>query len=191
MVRDQHSELMSVLYSLKANVWKIADFGITAEFTSKSARTTKYARGSENYLPPELLAEHAVVTKKTDIWGLGCILFELVTGKASFNGYGSIREYAFSERSFKIPDLPYNKYSCVFIADTIHTLLAVDPTERPDAMNVRHALKDPTLLPTEFQSDGEFITRVDKKLVPVRFLGAGYNGNVFEVCLSNLQLMKF
>jgi len=171
-----------VLCCQRTSQWKIADFGITAEFTSKSARTTKYARGSENYLAPELLAEHAIVTRKTDIWGLGCILYELGTGKTAFSAYGNIREYSVSGHCLRIPDFPFAKYAGIFLADTINELLAQEPTNRPDAPSIKAKLDDPSLLlPTDFQKGKEWASRRDKALVPVRFLGKGSSANVFEV----------
>ena len=78
--------MTKVLYSPKDGRWKLADFGITAEFTSNSARSTKEARGSQNYLAPELLAENPIVTIKVDIWGLGCLLYEIATRTRAFGG---------------------------------------------------------------------------------------------------------
>jgi serine/threonine protein kinase len=54
----QSAALISkVLYSRLSNVWKLTDFGISAEATSKRAHTTRYARGSARYRAPELLEE--------------------------------------------------------------------------------------------------------------------------------------
>jgi len=180
MVVTFYAPLTIVLFCLKENIWKIADFGITAIFTSKSARTTKYARGSENYLPPELLSEPAIVTKKVDIWGLGCIFYELATGKAAFRGYGSIREYALSRCDFVIPNLPYEKSDGIFIADTIHNFLTINPTERPDATTAYFSLRLPGL-PSAYEREHEWMTDGDKKLICVAQRGKGSSGEVFEV----------
>ena len=56
-----------MLYCERDEQWKIADFGITTVFHTKSAQITAYRRGSENYRAPEILLEPAVVTKKAVI----------------------------------------------------------------------------------------------------------------------------
>jgi serine/threonine protein kinase len=53
-------ELIVVLYSGTVDTWKIADFGLTAEGTSKQARTTRYSMGTPCYRAPELMREHPV-----------------------------------------------------------------------------------------------------------------------------------
>ena len=73
-----------VLYNRKENQWKLADFGISAMATSKMARSTKQGRGSLGYCAPELLTQPPTYSNKVDIWALGCILYELVTGDKLF-----------------------------------------------------------------------------------------------------------
>lgn len=184
-------------------MWKIADFGITAQFTSKSARTTKYGRGSDNYLAPELLAEHAVVTRKTDIWGLGCILYELAVGRTAFNGYGRIREFSASGQGLEIPVLPFQKYHSIFVVDIIHELLEPDPARRPSAVELGGKLRtnvDLTVLNNvprrafkalnhgpmgSFQKPIEWTTDMNERLVALRRLGGGSAGEVFKVHSSS------
>ena len=100
------------------------------------AHTTKDARGTGSYLAPELLEEHAVVTKAVDIWGLGCLLYEVATSKPAFSGYHDIRDYAVAKCILKIPVFPFEKYRGVSLADTIHTLLKPDPSKRPSIEDV-------------------------------------------------------
>lgn len=69
-----------VLYSHQKNLWKLTDFGISAEATSKNALATYSAKGTSSYRAPEVLRE-AEFTNKVDIWALGCVLYELATLK--------------------------------------------------------------------------------------------------------------
>jgi serine/threonine protein kinase len=83
-----------VLYSSKGGVWKIIDFGLTAQGGSQKANTTVYARGTSGYRAPEMIQEeHQTFTNKVDIWALGCMLFEVFSGKKAFAGDGAALEY--------------------------------------------------------------------------------------------------
>jgi serine/threonine protein kinase len=75
----------SVLYSAKSGWWVIADFGITSYGTTDNLINTSTARGRSGYRAPELFSEPSRgYNKKTDIWSLGCIIFELCTGRKPF-----------------------------------------------------------------------------------------------------------
>jgi serine/threonine protein kinase len=60
------SILISVLYSLQAKLWKIADFRLTLETKTNIAHTTKYSHGTGGYRGPELLAEDSKYTYQVD-----------------------------------------------------------------------------------------------------------------------------
>jgi eukaryotic-like serine/threonine-protein kinase len=71
---------------------KVLDFGIskvtrTAQSVSDAAMTkTRAVMGSPLYMSPEQLQSAREVDARADIWALGVILFELVTGKVPFMG---------------------------------------------------------------------------------------------------------
>lgn len=85
-------------------MWKIADFGLSAEATSQHSQATSLATGTSSYRAPELLVENPKYTKKVDIWALGCILFELMTSKKAFAGDWALHDY----RIEKYARLPIN-----------------------------------------------------------------------------------
>lgn len=95
-----------VLLSLNDAAWKITDFGLTAEGTSRRAYTTQWSRGTESYRGPELLREGAVVSMRSDIWALGCILYELLFGKKAFPRDFHAFEFASNKRRPDIPIIP-------------------------------------------------------------------------------------
>jgi len=84
-------------------VWKIADFGLSAEGTSRRERTTEYSRGTPSYRPPELIREKSTYTNKVDIWAIGCILYELVFQRTAFDGDMAVWEYNLSKEPLEIP----------------------------------------------------------------------------------------
>jgi len=63
-----------VLLCVKEGAWKIADFGLASDGTSKKLHTTRDGRGTPCYRAPEFIQESACYNNKVDIWSLGCIL---------------------------------------------------------------------------------------------------------------------
>ena len=55
---------------------KIGDFGISKQFDSYKTHITKYRLGTEYYIAPEIIKER-IYNNKSDIWSLGCIIYEL------------------------------------------------------------------------------------------------------------------
>ena len=129
----KHSE-KTVLYCLKANKWKLTDFGICSEATSKKARPTAYSRGTSGYRAPELLVEEATFTNKVDIWSLGCILYKLIALKNVFHSDLEVRIQSLNS----IPDIPLA--TSTFLKDhasnNIRDLLHSDQRSRPRASNL-------------------------------------------------------
>ena len=64
---------------------KVTDFGIARAVTSATLTHTGDIIGSVHYLSPEQ-ARGAMVTERSDIYSLGIILYELVTGQLPYDG---------------------------------------------------------------------------------------------------------
>jgi serine/threonine-protein kinase len=78
VARDGHDEIVKVL-----------DFGIAkapaAAVSSDSTRTGSLL-GSPNYMSPEQIIDSKLVDWRSDIWALGVIAFECLTGREPFQG---------------------------------------------------------------------------------------------------------
>jgi serine/threonine protein kinase len=128
-----NSELIIVLYSPQIKLWKIADFGLTAEGGSTRAPvTTKYARGTGGYRAPELLAKDPKYTYKVDIWALGCILYELSVKKKAFVDDWNVREYYYSSSPSTLQiSIPLSPMLESHLSECIREMIMRDPQKRP------------------------------------------------------------
>jgi serine/threonine protein kinase len=123
-----------VLYSSQDARWKLADFGNAAQATSKHLHTTIDSRGTASYRAPELLNARRF-NNKADIFALGCINYEMVTGRQLFaSDFGVLNFAEKKERIFPsrwprtLPDTPLFS-----LGKWTDELIAVDPSNRPTA----------------------------------------------------------
>lgn len=105
---------------------KITDFG-TAKMVGHGGEDDKANSfvGTAEYVSPELLAKKTAF-KSSDLWALGCIIFQLLAGRPPFH---APNEYLCFQKitklEYKIPDgFPDNA------TDVVTQLLRLDPTQR-------------------------------------------------------------
>lgn len=109
----------NVLLSMEGGrpVPKVADFGIARVFgegEEGGRRITKIgaAMGTPSYMAPEQIMDAASVDQRADIFALGCILYELLTGHLAFDApnymetFDAIRAGAYIPPEEHVPDLP-------------------------------------------------------------------------------------
>ena len=68
---------------------KITDFGIAMALSATSFTQTNSVLGTVHYLSPEQ-ARGGTATKQSDIYALGIVLYELLTGKLPFSGESAV-----------------------------------------------------------------------------------------------------
>jgi len=75
-------------------VVKIVDFGVSKQLSGRRMRAQTNpgeSVGSPQYMSPEQITAPSEVDARTDIWSLGVVMFELLTGKLPFRGPGTAR----------------------------------------------------------------------------------------------------
>ncbi|CAI9386249.1 MULTISPECIES: Stk1 family PASTA domain-containing Ser/Thr kinase [Bacillaceae] len=78
----------NILIDKDENV-KVTDFGIAMALSATSITQTNSVLGSVHYLSPEQ-ARGGMANKKSDIYSLGIVMFELLTGRLPFSGESAV-----------------------------------------------------------------------------------------------------
>lgn len=78
----------NILMDADGNV-KITDFGIAMALSATSYTQTNSVLGTVHYLSPEQ-ARGGAANKKSDIYSLGIVMFELLTGRLPFSGESAV-----------------------------------------------------------------------------------------------------
>ena len=73
----------NILLNEEEDIVKLCDFGVSGSVDD--TRWTSDARGTIRYMSPELFDRK--LTKKADIWAIGCILLQFITGKRPYHSY--------------------------------------------------------------------------------------------------------
>ncbi|MEE9557206.1 MAG: serine/threonine-protein kinase [Candidatus Adiutricales bacterium] len=120
----------NIMLDKQGNI-KITDFGI-AQMTEQTAKMGIF--GTPSYMSPEQLTD-TVAKVESDVFSLGCVLYELLTGKQAFSGdnFFSIMYKIVNEEPeplLKIrPELPK------ILAEITHKAMAKDLKERYQSCN--------------------------------------------------------
>ncbi|MCH7593260.1 MAG: protein kinase, partial [Chloroflexi bacterium] len=129
------------------NVWltedgiaKIGDFGL-AVMTDRSRLTREGMMvGTVSYMPPEQ-ATGGEITPKADLYSLGAMLYEMVTGRPPFLGDDEIAIIGQHINTPPVAPTWHNGDCPRPLEALVMRLLAKDPSERPDsAQDVYNAL---------------------------------------------------
>lgn len=110
---------------------KLGDFGLSKAM-EMAAFTNTYV-GTPYYMSPELINGQKYDVK-SDIWALGCLMYELCAWHPPFHQAQTQPELAKLIREGKIPNLPRG-YSSQLTA-LIKSMLRQDPKLRPDAKSI-------------------------------------------------------
>lgn len=82
-----HRDLKPANLFLAANGdLKLGDFGIARDTKSADITSNGLTVGTYAYMSPEQIVGDREITGKTDLYALGCLLFEMLTGRPPFEG---------------------------------------------------------------------------------------------------------
>lgn len=133
---------------------KVTDFGIAKATTSQT--TTSTAMGSVHYASPEQ-ARGGYVDHRSDIYSLGIVLYEMVTGRVPFDGDTAVAVAVKHLQEEMVPPLTYNKEIPFSLSQIIRKCMEKSPDRRYQEIgdllsDLKQSLMDP---------EGDFVQMVD------------------------------
>lgn len=110
---------------------KLGDFGIARDTHSADITSDGLTVGTYAYMSPEQIVGDRQVSGKTDLYALGCLLFEMLTGRPPYQGdnFAQIFDQHLKKTPPRVRDFEPN---CPAELDSlVSQLLSKSPDERP------------------------------------------------------------
>lgn len=105
---------------------KVMDFGISAAFSRRRGSARGMARGTPEYLAPERIEDWGRADAGVDLYALGCVLYEMLTGRPPFRS-DDTAELLRMHRKDPVPEIPGLPHG---LERVLHRLLEKDPGRR-------------------------------------------------------------
>lgn len=147
---------------------KITDFGIAMALSATSITQTNSVLGSVHYLSPEQ-ARGGMANKKSDIYSIGIVMFEMLTGRLPFSGESAV-SIALKHLQSETPSLKrWNPQIPQSVENIVLKATAKDPFHRYDDVDeMEDDLR--TALDASRLSEGKFVIPEDHeatKAIPI------------------------
>ena len=118
---------------------KLMDFGIAKIEDLPGLTGTGRVVGTAAYVSPEQ-ARGDSLDGRSDVYSLGCTLYEVLTGEAPFRGAGSAEVASARLREPPVPPRQVLPVISVGMEDVVLRAMSLDPRDRPDAASLATAL---------------------------------------------------
>jgi serine/threonine protein kinase len=125
---------------------RLADFGIARATDATSVTATGVALGSAAYVAPEQLGDDRI-TAAADVYSLGLVLLECLTGRREFDGNPSEAALARLQRDPEVPDDLGGPWR-----ELLGAMTRRDPADRPTAAEVAQRLGAPAEIATDVEA---------------------------------------
>ena len=116
---------------------KILDFGVAKLAEPKAVGVNTHSQmmlGTPKYMSPEQARSARAVDQRTDVYTLGCMLYEMLTGQAPYDGPGAI-DMIIQHTTAPIPSPRDVVHGLPESMDSlIRQMLAKEPEQRPETM---------------------------------------------------------
>lgn len=117
-------------------VVKLIDFTISEKKKaglSKLFHRSKNAAGTRSYMAPEQIRDK-VLDERSDVYGFGCVCYELCTGKPPYTG-DTPNDLLNKHLNASIPSpIVHNDNVTREFADLVKSMMAKKPSDRPDSL---------------------------------------------------------
>ncbi|MFV0446434.1 MAG: serine/threonine-protein kinase [Planctomycetaceae bacterium] len=122
---------------------KLSDFGIARDTQSTALTQAGKTVGTMAYMAPEQITGKSPITRRTDLYALGCVIFQMLTGRTPFESETQ-PELLFKHIEEAPPNVREYNIDCpIWLDRLVQELLSKDPDDRPfDALAVQVMLED-------------------------------------------------
>jgi eukaryotic-like serine/threonine-protein kinase len=157
----------NILIDHDGNV-KVTDFGIAMALSATSITQTNSVLGSVHYLSPEQ-ARGGMANRKSDVYSIGIVMFELLTGRLPFSGESAV-SIALKHLQSETPSVRrWNSNIPQSVENIVLKATAKDPFHRYNSVEeMEEDLR--TALDTERVNETKFVIPIDNdatKAIPV------------------------
>ncbi|XP_030635279.1 serine/threonine-protein kinase Nek11-like [Chanos chanos] len=160
----QHGDLQSKnIFFTEYGVIRLGEFG---EFNERARQAGSTKDGALSYISPEIL-DGKTHDEKSDIWALGCVLYELCMLKSAFSAESTLKPIP-KILNGSYPPLPHNISHN--LQQLIEETLQTDPGKRPHA---REIIWKPFVLSFLTARSEKSIDELNDNLVKLRALADG------------------
>ncbi|NXA05172.1 NEK4 kinase, partial [Sapayoa aenigma] len=119
------------IFLTRTNIIKVGDLGIARVLENQSDMASTLI-GTPYYMSPELFSNKPY-NHKSDVWALGCCVYEMATLKHAFNAK-DMNSLVYRIIEGKLPPMPKD-YSPQLV-EIIQTMLSKKPEERPSVKSI-------------------------------------------------------
>ncbi|MED6273242.1 hypothetical protein CHARACLAT_004543 [Characodon lateralis] len=123
------------IFLTRTNIIKVGDLGIARVLENQNDMASTLI-GTPYYMSPELFSNKPY-NYKSDVWALGCCVYEMSTLKHAFNAK-DMNSLVYRIVEGKLPPMPSQYHPQ--LGDLIKSMLCKRPEDRPD---VKHILRQP------------------------------------------------
>ena len=122
---------------------RLGDFGIARDNDATALTAAGKTVGTYAYMAPEQIHGKQPIGPKTDLYAMGCLLYQFLTGEVPFPG-STAPEMFMKHLNEKPASVCERNFDCpIWLDRVIQRLLMKDPQERPyDALAVQQLLED-------------------------------------------------
>ena len=150
---------------------KVTDFGIARAVSASTMTYSGSVMGSVHYFSPEQ-AKGTVITTKSDVYSLGVVLYEMLTGQLPFNGETSVSIALKHLQEEPVPIRQLNPSIPPVLEAIVQKAMSKDPADRPNSTELYADLNQAKAMLTdrgtsqEAVSNDPFATRMIPRITP-------------------------
>lgn len=150
---------------------KVTDFGIARAVSASTMTYSGSVMGSVHYFSPEQ-AKGTVITTKSDVYSLGVVLYEMLTGQLPFNGETSVSIALKHLQEEPVPIRQLNPSIPPVLEAIVQKAMSKDPADRPSStelytdLNQAKAMLADRGASQEAASNDPFATRMIPRITP-------------------------